>query len=73
MIDGYLADLDRRLVQAGDAALPDDRRVAAGRDADAELAPFRARLDAAQWATALAAARARLVRIALSLPTVAFD
>ena len=68
-----LADLDRRLVQAGDAALPDDRRVAAGRDADAELAPFRARLDAAQWATALAAARARLVRIALSLPTVAFD
>ena len=68
-----LADLDRRLVQAGDAVLPDDRRVAAGRDADAELAPFRARLDAAQWATALAAARARLVRIALSLPTVAFD
>ena len=48
-------------------------RVAVGRDADAELAPFRARLDAAQWATALAAARARLVRIALSLPTVAFD
>jgi len=68
-----LAELDLRLVHAADAALSDDRRVAVGRDADADLAPFRARLDAAQWATARAAARARLVRIALSLPTVAFD
>ena len=68
-----LADLDAGLVAAADLALTDDRRAAVRRDADAELAPFRARLDAAQWATALAAARARLVRIALGLPTVAFD
>lgn len=68
-----LAELDGRLVRAADAALPEARRGAIARDADSELAPFRARLDAAQWATALAAARARLVRIALSLPTVAFD
>ena len=68
-----LADLDSRLVREAGAALPEARRVTVGRDADTELAPFRARLDAAQWATALAAARARLVRIALSLPTVAFD
>lgn len=70
---GALADLDARLVREAEAALPDDRRAAVSRDADAELAPFRSRLDAAQWAAALAAARARLVRIALSLPTVTFD
>ncbi len=68
-----LADLDARFVAAAELALTDDRRAAVIRDADAELAPFRGRLDAAQWATALAAARARLVRIALGLPTVAFD
>ncbi|HUU34374.1 MAG TPA: hypothetical protein VMW48_09940 [Vicinamibacterales bacterium] len=68
-----LAALDLRLLHAADAVLSDQRRTAITRDADAELAPFRGRLDAAQWATALAAARARLVRIALGLPTVAFD
>ncbi len=68
-----LAGLDTRLVHEAEAALPDDRVAAVDRDADTELAPFRGRLDAAQWATALAAARARLVRIALGLPTVAFD
>ncbi len=68
-----LAALDAQLVGAADAALPADRRAAVTRDADAELAPFKGRLDAAQWATALAAARARLVRITLGLPTVAFD
>ncbi len=73
VVIGALADLDTRLVRAAEAALPDDRLAAVVRDADAELAPFRGRLDAAQWATALAAARARLVRIALGLPTVAFD
>ncbi len=68
-----LAALDARLVRTAEAALSEDRVTAVGRDAEAELAPFRGRLDAVQWATALAAARARLVRITLSLPTVAFD
>lgn len=68
-----LADLDTRLVREAEASLSEDRIAAVGRDADTELSPFRGRLDAAQWATAQAAARARLVRIALGLPTVAFD
>jgi hypothetical protein len=68
-----LADLDARLVREAESALSHERRTAVARDAEAELAPFRGRLDAAQWDTALAAARARLVRIALGLPTVAFD
>ncbi len=68
-----LAALDTRLVREAEAALPDDRIAALVRSAETELSPFRGRLDAAQWAAALAAARARLVRIALGLPTVAFD
>lgn len=68
-----LGALDARLVGEADSALPDDQRAAIARAADADLAPFRGRLDTVQWATALSTARARLVRIALGLPTVAFD
>lgn len=68
-----LAVLDARLLDAAEAALPEARRAALTHEASAELAPFRGRLDAAQWATALAASRGRLVRITLGLPTVAFE
>ena len=68
-----LADLDARLVDQAERALPEDRREALVREAETELAAYRARLDAGQWRAAVSSARARLVRIALGLPTVAFD
>ena len=68
-----LADLDTRLVREAEVALPEDRRAALDRDAETELAAYRGRLDAGQWGAAVSSARARLVRMTLSLPTVAFD
>jgi hypothetical protein len=68
-----LADLDGRLVREAERTLPEDRRAALDRDAETELTAYRARLDAGQWDAAVSSARARLVRLTLSLPTVAFD
>lgn len=68
-----LADIDRTLVDDAVRVLPAERLAALTADAAQELAPFRGRLQPAQWEAALAAARARLVRAAAGLPIVSFD
>lgn len=68
-----LADIDATLVAAASETLPAATLAALTDQAAAELAPFRARLHAAQWEAALAAARTRLVRAAVGVPVVRFD
>jgi len=65
--------LDRTLVDAADAALAPDRRAGLQADAVRELEGYRGRLDAAQWASAVEAARVRLVRAEAGLPVVRFE
>jgi hypothetical protein len=43
------------------------------RDAEHEIAAFRSRLAPVQWETALATVTARLIRLRLGLPAVAFE
>lgn len=68
-----LADIDRSLVDEATRTLPSDRLAALSAEAAGELAAFRGRLQAGQWESAVAAARARLVRAALGMPAVRFD
>lgn len=68
-----LAGIDRTLLAAAEQALPAERLTALAADAAHEIAPFRARLQAAQWEAAVTAARGRLVRNACGLPIVSFD
>ncbi len=68
-----LAEIDRELVEAASASLPAATLTALTADAAGELAAFRGRLPAAQWEAAVAAARGRLVRAAVSVPVVSFD
>lgn len=68
-----LADIDRALVEAAAAALPAATLAALTAEAAADLAAFRTRLPAAQWDTAVAAARGRLIRAAAGVPVVSFD
>ncbi len=68
-----LADIDRALVEAAAAALPAATLAALTAEAAADLAAFRTRLPAAQWDTAVAAARGRVIRAAAGVPVVSFD
>ncbi len=68
-----LHDLDVALTHAAVAAVTDIDRAAIRREAEAEIGAYRVRLDAAHWDAALAAATARLVRLRLGLPVVAYD
>lgn len=68
-----LEALDRRLVEAAEAALPPERLAALSDDAAREIAGFRGRLTAEQWDAALRTARARAVRRAAGVPMVGFD
>lgn len=68
-----LTAIDRALLLEAERALPPERLQALDAEAARELAPFRGRLPATQWDAAVAAARARLVRTAVSIPTVSFD
>lgn len=68
-----LATLDRRILDAADAALPAERREVLTREAEAELDAFRSRLAPQQWEAAVATARAQAVRRESGLPAVRFD
>ena len=68
-----LHDLDVALTHAAVAAVTDSDRAAIRREAEGEIGAYRGRLDAAHWDAALAAATARLVRLRLGLPVVAYD
>jgi len=67
-----LAALDQELLEAGRACLDDRRRQELSSEAEAEIAPFAARMSGDARATATAAALERLVRDALGLPGVRF-
>jgi hypothetical protein len=74
--DGVVAGLralDASLTQAAVEAVGDPERIAVRRDAEHEIAAFRSRLAPAQWEAALATATARLIRLRLGLPAVAFE
>lgn len=67
-----LDDLDRELMEAARAAVSDDERRAAARDAAASLAPFRDRMPQDDFARAIRAAEDQQVRDRLRLPTLSF-
>jgi hypothetical protein len=74
--DAVIAELrsvDGALTQAAQAAVSDAARATLRRDAEAEIAVFRQRLPPAQWDAALATAAARLTRLRLGLPVVAYE
>ena len=74
--DAVIAELqavDGALTQAAVAAVSDADRAALRRDAEAEIAAFRQRLAPAQWDQALSTAAARLTRLRLGLPVVAYE
>ena len=68
-----LAILDRSLVDAAVAELTPDRRAALEHEADAEIAPFAARMTTDARARAAQTAFERLVRDAFGLPVVVFE
>ena len=67
-----LAALDRELLQAARASLDEPSRDAIGREADEELAGFRASMSPGVFARAREAAFDRLVRERFDLPTISF-
>lgn len=68
-----LAELDRGLVQAAAAELDPESAATARREAEAELAPFGARLAPEVRAQAVEAAFERLVRDSLGLPQIRYQ
>ena len=68
-----LAELDRGLVQAAAAELDPQSVATARREAEAELAPFGARLAPEVRAQAVEAAFERLVRDSLGLPQIRYQ
>jgi len=67
-----LDELDRRLLELARASIAPDVQAALGREADEELAGFRAGMPPDAYARARAAAVDRLVRERLGLPTIGF-
>jgi len=70
---GRLAVLDAALLQQARRALDEDARTRFEREADADLAPFRAGMTSEALARAREAAVDRLVRARFGLPTVSFS
>lgn len=68
-----LRALDTTLTQAAVDAVGESERSVVRRDAEHEIAAFRGRLAPAQWDAALGTATARLIRLRLGLPAVAFE
>ena len=68
-----LRQLDAELLLVARASINDETRATLSRDADEELAPFRASMPVESFARAKAAAVDRLVRERLALPTLAYD
>jgi hypothetical protein len=58
------------LTEAAKAHAPAPAREAAVRDAEADLAPYRGRLGAAEWQRSLAVTADRLLRDRLGLPVL---
>jgi hypothetical protein len=67
-----LADLDAELLAVAARALDEPTRKALAKDADEEIAPFRASMNGDVYARIRKAATERLVRERLGLPTVTF-
>ena len=67
-----LAGLDAELLQQARRVLDEDARTTFAREADAELAPFRAGMTSEAFARAREAAIDRHVRLRFGLPTVSF-
>ncbi|MEZ5317611.1 MAG: hypothetical protein R2752_09450 [Vicinamibacterales bacterium] len=63
-----LAPLDLALLEAARAAAPDDVRAALRREAEAELAPYRTRLDEPAWTRGVQVTADRLLREQYGLP-----
>jgi len=70
---GRLRELDAELLVVARAAIDESTRARLARDADEELAAFRASMPPESFARAKAAALDRLVREKLALPTLAYD
>jgi hypothetical protein len=68
-----LSALDGSLVDAARARLSDAERDELQRDAEAELAPFRARMPPAAFEQSVAACTIRLLRDRSRLPTLTFE
>ena len=68
-----LALLDTELLEQAQASLDEGTRAALAREADAELAPFRAGMAADAFTRTSAAALGRLVRERFGLPVVTFS
>jgi hypothetical protein len=69
-IAAELPALDAALASALRAHAPEADRLEARRDAEADLAPYRARLDPDRWQQAVEATADRLLRDRLGLPTL---
>jgi hypothetical protein len=67
-----LAALDAELLDRAQSSLDDSARAAFERDADEELAGYRAAMTSDAFARARAAATLRLVREQFGLPDIAF-
>jgi hypothetical protein len=65
-----LPALDVRILELARRTAPDAVRVAARRDAERDLAPYRPRLDEERWARAVAGAAEIRLRELLGLPTL---
>lgn len=65
-----LAVLDRELIDSAEGAVTPERRAALRATAEAEIAPFAGRMDAADRGRAVAAAYERLLRETAGLPTL---
>ena len=68
-----LRALDQELVGAARAESNDELAATLSRDADAELAPFKARMPPAEYARAHDAAFDRLLRDAFGLPSLTYE
>ncbi len=68
-----LRALDDQLVGAARAESTDELTASLSKEADAELAPFKARMPQAEYARARDAALDRLLRDAFGLPTLTYD
>jgi len=68
-----LRGLDEELLEAARMEASEEALAALAREADAELAPFKARMPEDEFARAHAAARNRLLREAFGLPHLTYD
>ncbi len=68
-----LAQLDAELLTAARAQVPDPARDELRREAEAELAPFRARMPQAAWEQSMVACMDRLLRDRVRLPILTLE